>query len=272
MFPGQGSFEAGHGPGRSPRPCPRRWRSTTRAARRRASTCKQLCFERPAEELVETEVQQPALVATCLAINAALRARGIDPDYVVGHSVGEFAALGAAELDRRRARRSRSCASAGSRWPRRRRSIPARWRRSSASPTRSVEALCQQDPRTCGRRTTTAPASSSSRARRRGRRVLRRGRARGRAARDPAARLGRVPLAARRARGRAAAPGDRQGRLRGPTAQFMSTVTAKLEDAQRYRDAARRAADGAGAVHAGGARADRRTASRRSSRSGPATC
>src|SRR5204863_9158395 len=31
-----------------------------------------------------------------LAITAALRARGIEPDYVIGHSVGEFSALGAA--------------------------------------------------------------------------------------------------------------------------------------------------------------------------------
>ncbi len=46
---------------------------------------------------MQTEVQQPALVATCLAINSALRARGVHPDYVVGHSVGEFAALCAAE-------------------------------------------------------------------------------------------------------------------------------------------------------------------------------
>ena len=45
---------------------------------------------------METEVQQPTLVATSLAINAALRARGIVPDFVVGHSVGEFSALGAA--------------------------------------------------------------------------------------------------------------------------------------------------------------------------------
>jgi [acyl-carrier-protein] S-malonyltransferase len=58
---------------------------------------KHLCFEAPAEELVETDVQQPALVATSLAINAALRVRGIAPDVVIGHSVGEFAALGAAE-------------------------------------------------------------------------------------------------------------------------------------------------------------------------------
>ncbi len=54
-----------------------------------------LCFEAPLEELVGTEVQQPALVATSLALLAALRARGIEPDYVVGHSVGEFAALAA---------------------------------------------------------------------------------------------------------------------------------------------------------------------------------
>jgi len=46
---------------------------------------------------VQTEVQQPALVATSLAINQAIRARGIRPDFVVGHSVGEFAALAAAE-------------------------------------------------------------------------------------------------------------------------------------------------------------------------------
>jgi [acyl-carrier-protein] S-malonyltransferase len=55
-----------------------------------------LCFESPIDELVQTEVQQPALVATSLAVLAALRARGIAPDYVVGHSVGEFAAIAAA--------------------------------------------------------------------------------------------------------------------------------------------------------------------------------
>jgi len=48
------------------------------------------------EDLVHTEIQQPALVATSLAVLAALRARGIEPDYVIGHSVGEFAALAAA--------------------------------------------------------------------------------------------------------------------------------------------------------------------------------
>jgi len=55
-----------------------------------------LCFSGTSEELMETDVQQPALVTTSLAINAALRANGIAPDFVIGHSVGEFSALGAA--------------------------------------------------------------------------------------------------------------------------------------------------------------------------------
>ena len=55
-----------------------------------------LCFESPLEQVTQTELQQPALVATSLALLAALRERGLEPDYVVGHSVGEFAALAAA--------------------------------------------------------------------------------------------------------------------------------------------------------------------------------
>jgi [acyl-carrier-protein] S-malonyltransferase len=43
-------------------------------------------------------VQQPALVATSLAFLAAVKEKlGLVPDFVVGHSVGEFAALAAAE-------------------------------------------------------------------------------------------------------------------------------------------------------------------------------
>jgi [acyl-carrier-protein] S-malonyltransferase len=57
-----------------------------------------LCFDAPEAELLETEVQQPALVATSLAILSAIRKRGIKPDFVVGHSVGEFAALAAASF------------------------------------------------------------------------------------------------------------------------------------------------------------------------------
>jgi [acyl-carrier-protein] S-malonyltransferase len=57
---------------------------------------RRLCFEADLEELLDTEIQQPALVTTSLAVLAALHERGFEPDYVVGHSVGEFAALAAA--------------------------------------------------------------------------------------------------------------------------------------------------------------------------------
>ena len=55
-----------------------------------------LAFDASELELVDTELQQPALIATSLAVLAAIRKRGIKPDFVVGHSVGEFAALVAA--------------------------------------------------------------------------------------------------------------------------------------------------------------------------------
>lgn len=53
-------------------------------------------FEGPIEELTKTDVQQPALVATSIACLRAVEAAGIKPDYVVGHSVGEYSALTAA--------------------------------------------------------------------------------------------------------------------------------------------------------------------------------
>ena len=55
-----------------------------------------ICFEGPMEELTRTEIQQPALVTTSLACLRAVETRGISADVVVGHSVGEYSALGAA--------------------------------------------------------------------------------------------------------------------------------------------------------------------------------
>jgi [acyl-carrier-protein] S-malonyltransferase len=95
-FPGQGSFEAGMG---------RDIAEAIPAARavfsKGSDACgldlERLCFHGAPEELFDTAVQQPALVATSLAVLAAVRERGIEPDFVVGHSVGEFAALAAAQ-------------------------------------------------------------------------------------------------------------------------------------------------------------------------------
>ncbi len=55
-----------------------------------------LCFEGPAEELKLTENQQPALLTVSVAAWMVLRDRGWQPDYVAGHSLGEYSALVAA--------------------------------------------------------------------------------------------------------------------------------------------------------------------------------
>ncbi len=95
MFPGQGSFELGMGRDIAEAD-PHAMAIYEQGSEASGLDLQRLCFEGTAEELTRTDLQQPALVTTSLAINAALRARGIEPDYVVGHSVGEFSALGAA--------------------------------------------------------------------------------------------------------------------------------------------------------------------------------
>jgi [acyl-carrier-protein] S-malonyltransferase len=95
-FPGQGSLAVGMGRDIA-EAVPEAMEVYRRGSEAAGLDLRRLCFESPLEELVQTELQQPALVATSLAVLAALRARGIEPDYVVGHSVGEFAALAAAE-------------------------------------------------------------------------------------------------------------------------------------------------------------------------------
>ncbi len=52
-----------------------------------------LCFEGPEEELKLTENTQPALVATSIAALAVLSELGHSPDFVAGHSLGEYSAL-----------------------------------------------------------------------------------------------------------------------------------------------------------------------------------
>jgi len=94
-FPGQGSLEEGMGR-EIAEAVPEAMDVYRVGSEASGLDLRKLCFESPIEDLVQTEVQQPALVATSLAVLAALRARGIAPDYVVGHSVGEFAAIAAA--------------------------------------------------------------------------------------------------------------------------------------------------------------------------------
>src|SRR5579864_3934175 len=95
-FSGQGSIEAGMGFDIA-QAVPRAMDIFRRSSVASGLDLERLCFHGDQEDLVDTAVQQPALVATSLAVLAAIRERGIEPDYVVGHSVGEFAALAAAD-------------------------------------------------------------------------------------------------------------------------------------------------------------------------------
>ncbi len=55
-----------------------------------------LCFEGPEDQLKMTENTQPALLTVSIAAFEVLRAEGMAPDYVAGHSLGEYSALVAA--------------------------------------------------------------------------------------------------------------------------------------------------------------------------------
>jgi [acyl-carrier-protein] S-malonyltransferase len=95
-FPGQGALSQGMGRDIA-EAVPEAMEVYERGSEATGLDLRRLCFDTALEEMVETEVQQPALVATSLAMMAALRVHDVHPDYVIGHSVGEFAALAAAK-------------------------------------------------------------------------------------------------------------------------------------------------------------------------------
>ncbi len=57
-----------------------------------------LCFEGPEEKLTATENAQPAILTYSYITTQILKEKGIRPDIVAGHSLGEFSALLAAEM------------------------------------------------------------------------------------------------------------------------------------------------------------------------------
>lgn len=56
----------------------------------------ELCFHGPDEQLKLTENTQPALLTVSTAAFRVLQGEGIQPDFVAGHSLGEYSALVAA--------------------------------------------------------------------------------------------------------------------------------------------------------------------------------
>jgi len=95
LFPGQGSQFPGMG--KSLRDA---WPAARAVFQQADQTLgfalSELCFEGPEEALKLTENTQPALLAVSVAAFAVLREAGLLPDYVAGHSLGEYSALVAA--------------------------------------------------------------------------------------------------------------------------------------------------------------------------------
>src|SRR5512132_4657803 len=85
-FPGQGSIEAGMGRDIA-EAVPAAQDVFRRGSEASGLDLERLCFHAEAEELVDTAVQQPALVALSLAVLAAIREHGVKADFVIGHSV-----------------------------------------------------------------------------------------------------------------------------------------------------------------------------------------
>ncbi len=95
LFPGQGSQFAGMGKSLADNFEVAR-QSFEEADDALGFSLSTLCFEGPEDALKLTENTQPALVAVSVAAWRVLRKEVGEPDYVAGHSLGEYSALVAA--------------------------------------------------------------------------------------------------------------------------------------------------------------------------------
>jgi [acyl-carrier-protein] S-malonyltransferase len=95
LFPGQGSQFSGMGESLA-KAYPAARQLFEEADRVLGFPLSQLCFSGSEEELKETENTQPALLAVSVAALRVLEELGIRPDFVAGHSLGEYSALVAA--------------------------------------------------------------------------------------------------------------------------------------------------------------------------------
>lgn len=96
LFPGQNSQKVGMGRALAEHAPDIRTRYFDRANEILGFDLASLCFHGPEEELIKTEIQQPAIYVVSMALYAALTQAGIRPEAVAGHSLGEYSALTAA--------------------------------------------------------------------------------------------------------------------------------------------------------------------------------
>jgi [acyl-carrier-protein] S-malonyltransferase len=97
VFPGQGSQSVGMGVTLFDRFVEART-LYERATQVLGWDLSQACKDGPEDRLKQTDVAQPALYVTGYAAYAALKTLGVTPDAVAGHSIGEYAALAAANV------------------------------------------------------------------------------------------------------------------------------------------------------------------------------
>ncbi len=91
LFPGQGSQAVGMGRDLTEHHTVAR-RTFEEADEALGYKLSQLCFEGPEEKLKLTEITQPAILTASVAAWRVLQEKGLKPDFVAGHSLGEYSA------------------------------------------------------------------------------------------------------------------------------------------------------------------------------------
>lgn len=95
LFPGQGAQAVGMGKALAAA-YPEAGEAFATADRVLGLPLSRLCWEGPAEELKKSSITQPALLTHSVAAWRLVEAQGIVPDFVAGHSLGEYSACVAA--------------------------------------------------------------------------------------------------------------------------------------------------------------------------------
>jgi len=91
LFPGQGSQSTGMGKDLAEKYVVAR-QTFAEADEALGFSLSKLCFEGPDDQLKLTENTQPAILTVSTAVCRVLKEKGIVPQYVAGHSLGEYSA------------------------------------------------------------------------------------------------------------------------------------------------------------------------------------
>src|SRR2546422_2220575 len=96
VFPGQASQYPGMGKDLAEK-YPAAKAVFTEADKALGFSISKMCFEGTEEDLKLTANTQPAILACSVAVVRVLAEKGLTPDFVAGHSLGEYSALVAAD-------------------------------------------------------------------------------------------------------------------------------------------------------------------------------